>query len=69
LIRKFLADKESKKKERSSNFECGFESQSYKNTFISGQFFIISILFIIFDIEITLIIPIMQNDINNNKIL
>jgi NADH:ubiquinone oxidoreductase subunit 3 (subunit A) len=45
-------------KERRSNFECGFHSQRNKNNQMSRQFFIIAILFLIFDVEIAFIIPI-----------
>nr|YP_010443356.1 NADH dehydrogenase subunit 3 [Lebertia trifurcilla]UTE89513.1 NADH dehydrogenase subunit 3 [Lebertia trifurcilla] len=46
------------KMESSSNFEWGFQSQTEKNTKMSSQFFMIAILFLIFDVEIAFIIPI-----------
>nr|YP_009866793.1 NADH dehydrogenase subunit 3 [Hygrobates longiporus]BCG28125.1 NADH dehydrogenase subunit 3 [Hygrobates longiporus] len=55
---------QSKKEEMNScsNFECGFNSQSEKNIFISGQFFMIALLFIVFDLEISLLIPILGEE-------
>nr|AUT13422.1 NADH dehydrogenase subunit 3 [Mycopsylla gardenensis] len=47
-----------KDREKMTPFECGFDPLSkYRNSF-SIQFFMIAIMFLIFDIEITLITPI-----------
>ena len=40
------------------SYECGFEPNSYTRIFFSYRFFLISILFIIFDVEISLILPV-----------
>lgn len=40
------------------SYECGFDPGSYTRMFFSYRFFLISILFIIFDVEISLILPI-----------
>ena len=45
-------------KEKFSAYECGFESKTSSRTPFSIQFFLISILFLIFDVEIILISPI-----------
>lgn len=47
-------------------YECGFEPRSYTRLSFSYRFFLISILFIIFDVEISLILPVpflMRRDI------
>lgn len=41
-----------------SRYECGFDSNCFTRLTFSYRFFIISILFIIFDVEISLILPI-----------
>lgn len=41
-----------------SCYECGFEPNSSTRLVFSYRFFLISILFIIFDVEISLILPI-----------
>lgn len=44
--------------ERIRSYECGFDSISFTRFSFSYRFFLISILFIIFDVEISLILPI-----------
>lgn len=39
-------------------YECGFDPNSFTRLVFSYRFFLISILFIIFDVEISLILPV-----------
>nr|YP_009691841.1 NADH dehydrogenase subunit 3 [Argiope perforata]QEG58621.1 NADH dehydrogenase subunit 3 [Argiope perforata] len=41
-----------------SSYECGFNVMSVARVFFSFRFFLISILFLIFDVEIALMLPI-----------
>nr|ANH55759.1 NADH dehydrogenase subunit 3 [Dielis plumipes fossulana] len=47
--------------EKWSPYECGFDQQSHPKTPVSVQFFLISLIFLIFDIEIVYIIPIIPS--------
>nr|YP_010758051.1 NADH dehydrogenase subunit 3 [Gunungiella acanthoclada]WEU80056.1 NADH dehydrogenase subunit 3 [Gunungiella acanthoclada] len=57
----FIALTLSKKKifdrEKNSPFECGFSTSFFSRFPFSLHFYLISILFLIFDVEITIILP------------
>nr|QVL29050.1 NADH dehydrogenase subunit 3 [Tripetaloceroides tonkinensis] len=57
MMSTMLSKKTITDQQKSSPFECGFNPQSKGRLPFSIQFFFISMLFLIFDIEITLIIP------------
>nr|UGS80185.1 NADH dehydrogenase subunit 3 [Asiopsocus sonorensis] len=57
LLPIILAMKKYTNREKSSPFECGFEQKSSCRWPFSLKFFIITIVFLVFDVEVVLFIP------------
>nr|YP_010022116.1 NADH dehydrogenase subunit 3 [Allonychiurus kimi]QOL12118.1 NADH dehydrogenase subunit 3 [Allonychiurus kimi] len=58
LLNSFIGNKSFNDREKLSPFECGFNPMYFSRSPFSMQFFLIAIIFLIFDVEITLILPI-----------
>nr|YP_010274450.1 NADH dehydrogenase subunit 3 [Ricania fumosa]UJT96894.1 NADH dehydrogenase subunit 3 [Ricania fumosa] len=65
LMTTLISKKSMMSREKNSPFECGFSSMSSSRKPFSSHFFMIGILFIIFDIEISIILPMTNTSMMN----
>nr|UZI00063.1 NADH dehydrogenase subunit 3 [Andricus mairei]UZI00076.1 NADH dehydrogenase subunit 3 [Andricus mairei] len=60
MLNFFLSKKNNKMRNKLTSFECGFDNISLLRLPFSTHFFLIGIIFLIFDVEISLIFPIIK---------
>lgn len=57
VVTKILSTRSNNDREKTSPFECGFDPKNNSRIPFSLRFFILAIIFIVFDIEIVLLMP------------
>uniref|UniRef100_A0A977JP82 NADH-ubiquinone oxidoreductase chain 3 n=1 Tax=Coccotorus chaoi TaxID=2978103 RepID=A0A977JP82_9CUCU len=57
MILNLMSKKALNDREKMSPFECGFDPKNLGRLPFSLQFFLITVIFVIFDIELTLLLP------------
>nr|YP_010554587.1 NADH dehydrogenase subunit 3 [Cheumatopsyche brevilineata]UYO79207.1 NADH dehydrogenase subunit 3 [Cheumatopsyche brevilineata] len=68
ILSMFISKKKNFDREKFSPFECGFDPKSQPRMPFSIQFFMITIIFLIFDVEISIILPLILTYEINSKI-
>lgn len=69
IISPFLGRKQVREYEKNSPFECGFDPVGTGHLNFSVRFFLIAVIFLIFDVEIALLLPLIVIYIRNNIII
>lgn len=69
LLFLFLSEKGGERREKRRPYECGFESIGGARSSFSIRFFLLAVLFVVFDVEVVLLIPLVYMFFRVKRIL